>query len=154
MERSFRWAGPDDYTMLSHLMFDAVRNGPSQYSERQRAAWVSSPRRGPEWNERLAAQDIIIAESGGQALGFMSLRGDGYVDFAYIRPAAQGIGLFRQMFERIENRASSIGIGLLRVHASLAAQPAFAAVGFIVRQREEVELGGERLERFEMEKAI
>jgi putative acetyltransferase len=154
MDRSFRWAEPGDYTTLADVMFDAVRNGPSAYSESQRSAWVPTPRRGAEWNDRLAAQDVIIAESEGEVLGFMSLCANGYVDFAYIRPAAQGTGLFRQMFEQIEKRAASMGIGLLWVHASLAARPAFAAVGFTVRKREEVELGGERLERFEMEKRL
>ena len=45
------------------------------------------------------------------------------------------------MIEQIEKRASLMGIGLLWAHASLAARPAFAAVGFTVRKREEVELG-------------
>jgi putative acetyltransferase len=154
MEHRFRWAEPRDFAMLADIMFDAVRNGPSEYSERQRTAWVPAPRRGAEWNQRLAAQDVIIGEYEDEALGFMSLCRNGYVDFAYIRPAAQGTGLFRQMFRQIEERASLLGIELLWVHASLAARPAFAAVGFTVRKREVVEIGGERLERFEMEKTL
>ncbi len=153
MHYDLRWAGPTDYPELADIMFDAVRNGPSEYSERQRAAWVPTRREGQAWNDRLSGQDIVLGACDGRAIGFMSLAGD-YVDFAYIRPSARGTGLFRTMFERLEERARHKGVRLLRVHASLAARPAFAAMGFKVRMREEVALGSERLERFEMEKAL
>jgi putative acetyltransferase len=135
-------------------MFDAVRNGRSGYDERQRRAWMPAVRSGPDWERRLAAQDIVVAEAGGELVGFMSLAAGGYVDFAYIRPAAQGSGLFRRMYERIEQRARERGDALLWVHASPMAQPAFAAVGFAVRHSEAVEIGGETLQRFEMEKRL
>ena len=149
-----RWAGPADYAALADVMFDAVRSGPSPYSEAQRGAWVPHPRRGAEWEARLASQEIVIAESDGEALGFMSLAGQGYVDFAYIRPRARHAGLFRQMFALIEDRARARGDRLLWVHASLSAQPAFAALGFTVRRSELVQIASEQLQRFEMEKHL
>lgn len=135
-------------------MFDAVRNGDSSYDEQQRRAWLPAPRAGREWEDRLSSQDIIIAEMDGQAVGFMSLAGEGYIDFAYIRLQAQHSGLFRQMFERIEDRALERGDRRLWVHASLMAQPAFAAVGFATVRSESVQLGTEQLQRFEMEKPL
>ena len=135
-------------------MFDAVRNGDSPYDEQQRRAWLPAPRAGREWEDRLSSQDIIIAEMDGHAVGFMSLAGEGYIDFAYIRPQAQHSGLFRQMFERIEDRALERGDRRLWVHASLMAQPAFAAVGFATVRSESVQLGTEQLQRFEMEKPL
>ena len=154
MTAELRWAGPADYPALAQLMFDTVHNSDSPYDERQRRAWVPAPRSGPEWEQRLAAEDIVLAEAGGEAVGFMSLAERGYVDFAYIRPEAQGSGLFRRMYRLIEERARARGDRLLWVHASLMAQPAFAAVGFTVRHRESVEIGGETLDRFEMEKPL
>jgi putative acetyltransferase len=151
---TFRWARPSDCDALADVMFDAVRHGPSGYSDAQRAAWVPAPRSGPDWAERLSAQDIIIAERDGRAVGFMSLAGEGYVDFAYIRPGAQHTGLFRQMFAFIEDRARAKNEPLLWVHASLAARPAFAALGFTVRHSETVRIGSEDLQRFEMEKQL
>lgn len=135
-------------------MFDAVRNGDSPYDEQQRRAWLPAPRTGREWEDRLSSQDIIVAEMDGQAVGFMSLAAQGYIDFAYIRPQAQHSGLFRQMFGRIEARALERGDRRLWVHASLMAQPAFAAVGFATKHSEWVQLGTEQLERFEMEKIL
>ena len=135
-------------------MFDAVRNGDSPYDEHQRRAWLPAPRTGREWEDRLSSQDIVVAEIEGQAVGFMSLAAEGYIDFAYIRPQAQHSGLFRQMFERIEDRARARGDRLLWVHASLVAQPAFAAVGFTTKHSELFEIGNEQLRRFEMEKRL
>lgn len=145
-----RWAGPDDYDALGDVMFDAVRNGPSQYSEKQRVAWVGAPRTGPDWHARLAMQEIVMAERGGRAIGFMSLADKGYLDFAYIRPEAQGTGLFRRMWERIRARAVARGEAEVHTHASLMAEPAFRGVGFEVVEAEQVELGGETFDRFAM----
>ncbi len=154
MNYVLRWGEPSDHATLADIMFDAVRNGPSQYSEQQRAAWVPIRRDGQAWNDRLATQNIIVGERDGRAMGFMTLAHGGYVDFAYIRPSARRTGLFRQMFERLEEQARLKGVSLLWVHASLAAQPAFATVGFEIRKYEEVALGSERLARFEMEKKL
>lgn len=149
--RSFRWASSADHDLLADIMFDAVRNGESRYTERQRSAWVPARRSGSEWVARLAMQDIVIAEQDGRALGFMSLADGGYVDFAYIRPEAQRTGLFRQLLSRIVERAIATGEPVLWTHASLMAEPAFAAFGFSVRKRERIGIGREILDRCEME---
>lgn len=154
MDVVLRWGGPSDHAALADVMFDAVRNGPSAYTEAQRAVWVPAPREGPAWTDRLSAQDVVVAEQDGEALGFMSLAVGGYVDFAYVRPGARGTGLFRAMYQRIEERARGKGDRLLWVHASLNARAAFEAMGFAVRTREEVVIGAERLERFEMAKVL
>ena len=132
-------------------MFDAVRNGPSRYTEEQRAAWTPFPRCGPAWDERLRSQDIILAEAGADILGFMSLAPGGYIDFAYIRPRAQGSGLFRRLYEQLAQRALEGGERRLWVHASLNAEPAFRALGFNVVRRETVFIGPQAFDRCEME---
>ena len=153
-DRLFRWASAADGDLLADIMFDAVRNGESRYTERQRAAWVPARRAGPDWVDRLRGQDIVVAEQEGRAIGFMSLADRGYVDFAYIRPEAQHSGLFRQLLSRIVERAIARGEPLLWTHASLMAEPAFAKHGFTVRKRERVRLGGQDFDRCEMEKAL
>ncbi len=153
-ERHFRWATAGDDDLLADIMFDAVRNGESRYTERQRAAWVPERRSGPEWAARLRGQEIIVAEQGGRAVGFVSLAAGGYVDFAYIRPEARHSGLFRQLLERIAERAIAKGETRLWTHASLTAEPAFERLGFTVRRRERVVIGGQGLDRFEMEKRL
>lgn len=151
---TIQWATPTDYSALADVMFDAVRNGPSLYTEAQRAAWVPERRQGPEWEARLARQVIAAAHDSERITGFMSVEPGGYIDFAYIRPAAQGTGLFRRLFGRIEEYAKAHGEARLWTHASLMAQPAFAAVGFVVVEHQVVEIGGESFERAKMEMTL
>ena len=152
---ALNWATQADHSTLADVMYDAVRNGPSKYSEAQRAAWVPERRSGDAWDERLARQDVIQARNGeGETLGFMSLDAEGYIDFAYIRPAAQGSGQFRRMFDAIEQKARDTGERRLWVHASLMAQPAFAKMGFTVVEQEVVHIGDQSFERAEMEKVL
>ncbi len=152
--RHFRWATADDREVLADIMFDAVRNGESRYSEEQRAAWVPARRTGSEWAARLQRQEIVIAEQDGKAVGFVSLADGGYVDFAYIRPEAQHTGLFRQLLTHIIKRAIEKREPLLWTHASLMAEPAFEKLGFAIRKRERVHIGDQDFDRCEMEKSL
>jgi putative acetyltransferase len=153
-QTTLRWATEADFDALADVMFAAVREGDSPYTEAQRQAWVPEPRRGSVWRTRLLSQEIIVAEAEGRLLGFMSLAEGGYIDFAYIRAEARGAGLFREFFQRILERARAKGLPLLWVHASLTAEPAFSALGFVVRHREQVTIGAEVLDRFEMEMTL
>lgn len=151
---SYRWATASDYDVLGEVIFDAVRNGPSLYNEAQRSAWVDAPRNGPEWQQRVAAQTIAVAESGGNITGLMSLTQDGYIDFAFIRPAYRGSGIFRKLYSMILELACQQKQPRILVHASLMAQPAFSAVGFEITKEETVQLNGQYLDRFEMQLVI
>lgn len=149
-----RLATAADYTQLGELMYEAVRHSASPYTEAQRQAWMPEPRSGAEWDARLAPQTVLVATQGEEIVGFMSLAAEGYIDFAYIRPAAQGQGIFRRLYDEIEALAREQGEPRLWVHASLMAQPAFAAMGFVITQPETVAVRGQSLDRFAMEKLL
>ena len=74
-----RSATEADFDALADVMFAAVREGESPYTEAQRQAWVPEPRRGSEWRTRLLSQEIIVAETDGRLLGFMTLAEGGGV---------------------------------------------------------------------------
>jgi len=145
-------ADPADYDDLGAVMYEAIHHGRSVYTRAQRLAWCPKSRAGSEWAKRLSSQTVYVAHRQNQTLGFMSLADAGYVDFAYIRPAAQGSGLFRRLYRSIEQHAVETQQRRLWVHASLTAQPAFSAMGFAIIKREVVEIGDQSLLRFEMEK--
>ena len=102
----------------------------------------------------MESQTILVALLPGQLIGFMSLAAHGYIDFAYIRPFAQGTGVFRRLYVSIEMLARQNEQTRLWVHASLMAQPAFNAMGFSITKKETVEIGNQSLDRFEMQKHI
>ena len=115
---TIRRATDSDNVALGEVMFDAVRNGRSEYSEVQRQAWVPEPREGTKWNERLKNQDIIVAEVGSQNRWLHESCAIGAtIDFAYIRPTAQGAGLFRRLYQEIEALARQKEEMRLWVHA-------------------------------------
>ncbi len=89
-QTTLRWATEADFDALADVMFAAVREGESPYTEAQRQAWVPEPRRGSEWRTRLSAQDIIVAEADGRLLGFMSLAEGGGFCLYQSRSAARG----------------------------------------------------------------
>ncbi len=149
-----RWATEADFDQLGEVMFDAVRNGRSAYSEAQRAAWAPEPRHGDEWAERLCGHSIVLQAVGPQIIGFMSLAPDGYIDLAFIRPAAQKSGLFRTLYHEIERKAINDNAERLWTYASLMAQPGFSAMGFAIVKNERVEISGHWFDRFEMEKRL
>jgi GNAT superfamily N-acetyltransferase len=94
------WATPTDHAELADVIFDAVHNGLSLYTE------------------------------------------------------AQGTGLFRRLFNSVEAHARAAHEPRLWVHASLMAQPAFAAVGFSITEHQVVQIGDQDLKRAYMEKPL
>jgi len=151
---TLRTAKPDDYDALGEIMFDAIHNGPTHYTDDESAAWAPTLRSGAEWANRLQGKTLILAERGAMKLGFMSIEPGGYIDFAYIRPQGQGSGLFRQLFNQVLAHARNAGESQLSTHASLMAQPAFAAMGFEIDFHETVKVGGQKLARAQMTKPL
>ncbi|MEL6889542.1 MAG: GNAT family N-acetyltransferase [Pseudomonadota bacterium] len=149
-----RRAQIDAADALGAVMWDAVHNGRSAYSEAQRRAWVPQVPAGADWAARLRAQRIWVAERDGALVGFVTLAAGGYVDFAFVLARVQGRGVFRALLDCVEAEARADGAARLWTHASLTAQPAFAALGFHVMRHEVVARQGETLRRAVMEKPL
>lgn len=150
-----RRAIPRDFGALGEVFHAAVREGAAQYSEAQRAAWSPAPRGGEDWAAHLAGQSVWLAEDGsGAPLGFLTLRADGYVDLAYIRAEAQGQGLFRRLYSKLEAEARRCALPRLWTDASLHAKGPFESVGFAAAAPETVMRNGEAFKRFPMEKML
>jgi putative acetyltransferase len=149
-----RQAGPADDAALAKVMFAAIREGPSLYTEAQRRAWQEGPREGVEWSTMLARQHVVVAERAARIVGFMTLEAEGYINLAFVRPDVQRGGVFTRLYHAVETQARRTGLTRLRTHASLMAEPAFLAMGFHVIARETVPRGSEHLPRTEMEKEL
>jgi GNAT superfamily N-acetyltransferase len=90
--------------------------------------------------KRLNAMQVWVARDLSGPVGFVGMRRDGYVDLAFLLAHGQGRGIFRALMERLGPEACA-------THASLHAQPAFAALGFRVAHHEYVRRQGQRLRR-------
>lgn len=134
-----------DWAVLAEVFHVAVREGALAYSEAQRAAWSPEVKALPDWSVRMTRQSVWVAEAMSDAergpVGFMTLEMNGYLDCAYILPRWQGKGVFRRLYEPLEEMARAQGLGRIYTHASLHARPAFAAMGFDVTRPETVNMG-------------
>lgn len=139
--------------VLGHVMWRAIHEGASAYSQAQRTAWLPAPPSGDAWAAKLAGQVVYVAEAQGAPVGFVT-RAGAYVDLAYVLPDWQGRGVFSALYPVVEAEARTMGQSRLWVHASLMAQPAFLAQGFHVIAHETVERNGQTLDRAEMEKRL
>ncbi|MEM6372438.1 MAG: GNAT family N-acetyltransferase [Pseudomonadota bacterium] len=144
----------DEADVLGGVMWRAIRDGPSQYTEAQRAAWLRKVPRGQTWAERLDQSSVWVADVQDTAVGFLTLQAGGYIDLAFVDPAAQGRGVFSALYAAAECAARARGLDHLLTHASLMAQPAFAARGFHVIAHETVQRAGLMLARAEMKKVL
>lgn len=138
---------PEEADALGQVMFDAVQAADA-YTIAQRRAWCPQPPSGADWAGRLANVRVWVADRG-RPVGFVTLADAGYIDLAFVASAAQGQGVFGHLMDAVEAAAGPVR---LWTHASLSAQPAFAARGFHVIRHETIARGGEMLDRAEMEK--
>ncbi len=150
-----RWAlAKDAAPLISAVQYRAVREGESPYSEAQRTAWVPEPRPAEVLKERLKDTCVAIFEVDGAGVGIMSLAAGGYINLAFIVPEHRRRGVFRALYDALEEKARVRGEEKLSTHASLMAQPAFQAMGFVVKHHETVEIAGQQLARALMEKHL
>ncbi|MEL6418145.1 MAG: GNAT family N-acetyltransferase [Pseudomonadota bacterium] len=148
-----REATAADIPEIAHVFHAAIREGPSPYTEEQRQAWSREVSPADAWEQRLEPMHVVVADRTG-VVGFMGVLPNGYVDLAFILPSERGAGLFRGMYSEIEAWAKAKALSRLETHASLIAEPPFAAVGFTVTDRESIERDGERLARASMKKEL
>lgn len=149
-----RPARAGDTAALARVFFEAVREGPSPYTQAQRAAWLPQAHDPVAFSARLAGLHVAVAEDAGLPVGFIAMTPEGYIDLVFIVAAARGRGAFRGLHDTVERAARAQGLNRLWTHASLMAQPAFRAMGFKVIRHELSERAGETLARAEMEKPL
>lgn len=151
---TIRWATEADTSGLAEVFHAAIREGPSPYSQAQRVAWMPARPDPHRFAQRISGLNVVVAERADDLVGFMAVEPAGYIDLAFILHAHRARGLFRRLYQVVEDQARDTGLTRLWTHASLMAQPAFQAVGFSVIQHETIERAGELLPRTEMEKHL
>ena len=143
---------PEDRAAVHAVFYRAVHEGAAgHYSAAQRAAWAPAPAVDPSRPDRLAGQVCLVSESAGQITGFMSLRGDGYLDMAFVLPEVMGKGHAAALYDAILAEAQRRALPRLTAHASLLARPFFERRGWLVEQVQDHPVGPVTLRRFSMQ---
>ena len=151
-----RDAAPADAGALADIFYSAVQIGAAEaYSQDQRDAWAGQQPTAEGWAKRLDGLLTLVADAGNGPVGFMSMRmEDGYLDLAFVDPDHRGMGLSRDIYAVLENRARAAGLSRLTSHASHMAKPFFEREGWVNLGQNTIERGGITLENWVMEKTL
>jgi putative acetyltransferase len=141
-----------DAVATARIFHDSVHQATGAfYDAAERRAWAPAIPDTDEWCDRLSAQTALVAERNGAVVGFMTLREDARLDFAYVAPDAVGKGVGKALYDAILASARNKGFLRLTTEASLVARPFFERQGWRVLREQTVERNGVSLTNFRME---
>ncbi len=152
--------GIRDYTArdapeIVRLFFETVHSvNRADYSDEQLEAWAPGVPDLEDWHARMAGRLTLVAEEGGEVVGFAELEDNGRLDMLYVRKDAVGRGVGRRLYEAVERETRGQGLGWVFSEASITARPFFERRGFRVVREQVVSRRGLSLTNFVMEKDL
>ena len=150
-----RYYEAGDALQIARLFYETVRSvNRAHYSEEQVQAWAPEVPDPEAWHARMADRRTLVAEGGGEVVGFAELEEDGHLDMLYLRKDAVGRGVGSLLYRATEREAREQGIGLIFTEASVTARPFFERWGFRVVRERTVARRGIELTNFAMEKPL
>jgi len=145
----------DDAYEIVRLFYETVHTvNRAHYSEEQLEAWAPRVPDSDEWHTRMAGRRTLVAESGGELVGFAELEHDGHLDMLYLRKAAVGRGIGRMLYQAVEREARGLELERIFTEASITARPFFEGQGFCVVREQRVWRRDVPMTNFAMEKYL
>jgi putative acetyltransferase len=140
-----------DASTLRELLSETVRQVNNRdYSAAQIAAWAPKDYDREAWRKRLQQNQPVIAELDGVIVGFADVQADGYIDHFFCSASAQGQGVGRALMEHLLTH----GYPRFYANVSITARPFFERFGFRLVREQQVDVRGEILTNFLMEKLL
>ena len=102
----------------------------------------------------MTGRRTLVAEEGGEVIGFAELEDDGHLDMLYLREDAVGRGVGRRLYGAVEQEARALGLSRVFAEVSITARPFFERRGFTVVREQTVHPNGVPLTNFVMEKPL
>ncbi len=146
---------PSDLQAVVEVLRASVRRvARRDYTETQVLAWAPEE---VDWEARArrhSSRPTWVAEVEGRVAGFADLEPDGHVDFMYVDPDHQRVGVASALLRTIESAARELGVPRLHAEVSITARPFFAGQGFRLVAEQSVAVRGEVLTNYRMEKSL
>lgn len=148
---------PGDEAALRGVFYASVHGlARRHYTAEQCSAWAPREYDRAQWAARMQSNQPFIAQADGSEVlaGFADLQPTGCIDMFFVASAFARQGVARALMAHIHAQATQRGITQLHADVSLAAEPFFAACGFAVQARQEVERQGVVLRNARMAKTL
>lgn len=150
---SIRLYEPADLDAVITIFQRAVRETAAKdYNEAQIQAWSQVDR--SRWEMRRLSRPTWIALVEGNPAGFTDLEPNGHLDMLFVHPAYNGKGVASALLHTVEEAAGKQNLPRIFTEASITAKPFFEKQGFTVITSQLVEIRGQVLQNFQMEKRL
>ncbi|WP_408635842.1 GNAT family N-acetyltransferase [Parendozoicomonas callyspongiae] len=121
-------------------------------SEAQVKAWASDHFDLEEWLKGYLSTKPFVAQIDGEIVGYADIQNSGYIDHFFCHWKHQGEGIGKALMNKIHQEAKKKGIKRMYSHVSITAKPFFEHFGFAVIKQQQVNIRGQHLTNFVMEK--
>lgn len=144
-----------DAKALWDIHFATIRNiNIRDYSQQQVEAWAPVREDLTLWKKRMLELSPFVAETDGVIVGYTDLQPDGLIDHFFCHHEYQGQGVGKALMTHVFDVGHSAGIQRFYSEVSITARPFYEHFGFKVVQAQEVEVRGQKLTNFVMEKYV
>ena len=145
-----------DAQVLWDIHFYTIRNvNLRDYSQEQVEAWAPEHLDLSVWKKRMSGLSPFVAEVDNIIVGYTDLQPNGLIDHFFCHHEYQGQGVGKALMSHVFSMAEQRGIKRLYSEVSITARPFYEYYeyfGFKVVQAQEVEVRGQKLRNFVMEK--
>jgi len=135
------------------IFYHTVRNvNLRDYSQAQVEAWAPDDFSSEIWQRKMNLLSPFVAEIDGKIVGYSDLQENGLIDHFFCHHEHQGKGVGRQLMEHVLRIGELQGITRFYSEVSITARPFYERFGFKVKQEQTIEVRGQKLRNFVMEK--
>lgn len=106
------------------------------------------------WERKMHAISPFVAETDDSIIGYSDSQVSGLIDHFFVHHEWQRRGVGRLLMTEIERRASLGKISQLETHASITARPFFEAFGFVVVREQKLDVRGEKLKNYVLQRKL
>jgi putative acetyltransferase len=146
---------PEDCGTLATLYRRSIRElAGNDYTPEQIFAWAPDRLDMERFAAKLVSRPTFVAEIGGAAAGFTDLEPDGHIDLFFVNPDHARRGVARALLDHVIARAREQKLTRLYAEVSRTARPVFERHDFTLLGAQEVEIRGQKLQNFRMERRL
>jgi len=144
-----------DAEALWNIHYHTIRNiNTRDYSQEQVEAWAPDSFDKQIWKNRLKSLSPFIAENNGEIVGYTDLQVNGLIDHFFCHHKYQGKGVGRTLMTHVLSLGKERNVKRLYSEVSITARPFYEHFGFSVAKEQVMEVRGQKLKNFVMERFI